>query len=153
MNNKELSLCCRRGLLAYVYTGVSVLVSTLVVGKWLLYTTAQWPWPSRSDIVNGCCCGGIKNKELGLWCRHGLLAKYLAGVSVTTECLSGGKWLLYTMALWPWPSQSDIPFSLLKMSQSWLVLKITKFAFIGTVSMKSLWKTWDLTVLWDQSAF
>ena len=43
MNNKELSLCCRRGLLAYVYTGVSVLMNALVAGKWLLYTTAQWP--------------------------------------------------------------------------------------------------------------
>ena len=39
------------------------------------------------------------------------------------------------------------PFPLLKMSQSWLVLKITKFAFNSTVSMKSLRKTWDLTVL------
>ena len=43
--------CCRRGLLAYVYTGVSVLVTALVAGKWLLYTTAQWPWPSRSDSL------------------------------------------------------------------------------------------------------
>ena len=34
-------LCCRHGLLAYVYIGVSVLVSALVAGKWLLYTTAQ----------------------------------------------------------------------------------------------------------------
>ena len=33
--------------------------------------------------------------------RRGLLANVSAGVSVTTECLSGGKWLLYTMALWP----------------------------------------------------
>ena len=33
--------------------------------------------------------------------RCGLLAKYPPGVSVTTECLSGGKWLLYTTALWP----------------------------------------------------
>ena len=43
MNNKVLGLWSRRGLLAYVYTGVSVLVTALVVGKWLLYTTAQWP--------------------------------------------------------------------------------------------------------------
>ena len=43
MNNNVLCLCCRHGLLAYVYTGVSVLVSVLVAGKWLLYTTAQWP--------------------------------------------------------------------------------------------------------------
>ena len=27
-------------------------------------------------------------------------------VSLTTECLSGRKWLLYTMAFWPWPSRS-----------------------------------------------
>ena len=24
------------------------------------------------------------------------------------ECLSGGNWLLYSTALWPWPSRSDI---------------------------------------------
>ena len=48
-----------------------------------------------------CVVGGIKNKELGLWGRRGLLANVSAGVSVTTECLSGGKWLLYTRALWP----------------------------------------------------
>ena len=34
----------------------------------------------------------------------------------------------------------NIPFSLLKMSQYWLVLKITKFAFTSTDSMKSLRK-------------
>ena len=43
----------RRGLLANVSVGVSVttdwLSSALVAGKWFLYTTAQWPWPSRSD--------------------------------------------------------------------------------------------------------
>ena len=33
MNNKVLPLCCRRGLLAYVYTGVSVLVRCLSGGK------------------------------------------------------------------------------------------------------------------------
>ena len=49
----------------------------------------------------GTVVGGIKNKELVPLVRRGLLAKYLAGVSVTTECLSGGKWLLYTTALWP----------------------------------------------------
>ena len=43
------------------------------------------------------------HKEQSAWSlvRRGLLARYLAGVFVTTECLSGGKWLLYTMALWP----------------------------------------------------
>ena len=43
------------------------------------------------------------HKEQRAWSlvRRGLLAKYLAGVSVTTECLSGGKLLLYTTALWP----------------------------------------------------
>ena len=34
--------------------------------------------------------------------RHGLLAYVYSGVSLTmTECLSGGKWLLYTMAQCP----------------------------------------------------
>ena len=51
-NNDVFGLCCRRGLLAYVYTGVSVLMNALVSGKWLLYTTAQWPWPSRSDTYH-----------------------------------------------------------------------------------------------------
>ena len=26
-----------------------LLKNALVAGKWLLYTTALWPWPSRSD--------------------------------------------------------------------------------------------------------
>ena len=33
------------------------------------------------------------------------------------------------------------------LSQYWPVLKFTKFAFTSTDSMKSLQKTWDLTVL------
>ena len=39
------------------------------------------------------------HKEQRAWSlvRRGLLAKYLAGVSVTTEFLSGGKWLLYIL--------------------------------------------------------
>ena len=43
------------------------------------------------------------HKEQRAWSlvRHGLLANVSAGVSVATECLSGGKWLLYTTALWP----------------------------------------------------
>ena len=33
-----------------MYTLVSLSEwSALVAGKWLLYTTAQWPWPSQSD--------------------------------------------------------------------------------------------------------
>ena len=47
------------------------------------------------------CRGGIKNKVLVSLVRHGLLANVSAGVSITTEYLSGGKWLLYTTALWP----------------------------------------------------
>ena len=54
------------------------------------------------------CHGGKWYQRALPLVRRGLLAKYLAGVSVTTECLSGGKWLLYTTALWPWPSWSDI---------------------------------------------
>ena len=34
---------CRRGLLAYVYNGVSLTTSALVAGKWLLYIMALWP--------------------------------------------------------------------------------------------------------------
>ena len=87
--------------------------------------------------------------------RRGLLAYVYNSVFfwMNTECLSGGKWLLYSTALWPWPSQSDIPFFPSKLSQYWPVLKFTKFAFTSTDSMKSLRKTWDLTVLWDRSAF
>ena len=40
----------RRGLLAYVYSGVFVWMNEcLSGGKWLLYSTAQCLWPSRSD--------------------------------------------------------------------------------------------------------
>ena len=47
-NNKNAIVpWCRRGLLAYVYKGVSLtrmsLCSSLVAGKWLLYSTALWP--------------------------------------------------------------------------------------------------------------
>ena len=46
-NNKEFVPWCRRGLLAYVYNGVSLtrmsLCSALVAGKWLLYSMALWP--------------------------------------------------------------------------------------------------------------
>ena len=53
------------------------------------------------QIFIDLCRGGINNKELGLWCRRGLLANVSVGVSVQLKCLSGGKWLLYTTALWP----------------------------------------------------
>ena len=46
MNNKELVPCSRRGLLAYVYNGVSLsteCTECLSGGKWLLYSTALWP--------------------------------------------------------------------------------------------------------------
>ena len=39
------------------------------------------------------------------------------------------------------------PFLRRKLSQYWPVFKFTKFAFNSTDSMKSLQKTWDLTVL------
>ena len=50
------------------------------------------------------CCGAINKK--GLFCafgsRRGLLAYVYSGVSLTmTECLSGGKWLLYSTAQCP----------------------------------------------------
>ena len=44
MNNKGGvfgPLCRRRGLLAYVYSGVSLTMKCLSGGKWLLYSTAQ----------------------------------------------------------------------------------------------------------------
>ena len=63
---------------------------------------------------NEIVVGGHKEQSAWSLVRRGLLANVSISVSVTTECLSGGKWLLYTTALWPWPSQSDIPFSLLK---------------------------------------
>ena len=42
-----------------------------------------------------------RHKEQRAWpfVRRGLLTNVSAGVSITTECLSGGKWLLYTTAL------------------------------------------------------
>ena len=68
------------------------------------------------------CRGAMNNKELGLWCRRGLLAYVYNGVSEWMNALVAGKWLLYTMAQWPWPSRSDIPFCPSKLSQYWPVL-------------------------------
>ena len=45
------------------------------------------------------------------------------------------------------------PFVRQNLSQYWPVLNFPKFAFNSTDSMKSLQKTWDLTVLRDRSAF
>ena len=50
---------------------------------------------------------GHKKQSAWSLVRCGLLANVSAGVSVTSECLSGRKWLSYTTALWPWPSRSD----------------------------------------------
>ena len=36
------------------------------------------------------CGGGIKNKELGLWRRHGLLANVSVGVSIQLNALVAG---------------------------------------------------------------
>ena len=50
------------------------------------------------------CRGAMDNKGFCLCCRRGLLAYVYSGVSDRmnmNECLSGGKWLLYSMALWP----------------------------------------------------
>ena len=50
----------------------------------------------------GICRGAMNRNEcLVSWCRRGLLAYVYNGVSLTTQCLSGGKWLLYSTALWP----------------------------------------------------
>ena len=54
--------------------------------------------------TGGNCRGAINKK--GLLCafgsRRGLLAYVYSGVSLTmTECLSGGKWLLYSTAQCP----------------------------------------------------
>ena len=38
---------------------------------------------------------GHREQRVSYACRPGLLANVSAGVSVTTECLSGGKWLIY----------------------------------------------------------
>ena len=67
------------------------------------YHTYPMTWPRLGALLSW----GHKEQSAWSLVRRGLLAKYLAGVSVTTECLSGGKWLLYTMALWPWPSSLD----------------------------------------------
>ena len=36
----------------------------------------------HKENVYGCCRGALNNKELGLWCRRGLLAHVYTGVSV-----------------------------------------------------------------------
>ena len=89
MNNKGLGPCSRRGLLAYVYNGVSDRMNALVAGN-----GSYIVWPCGHDL-------------------HG-------------------------------PTS---PFLRQKLSQYWPVLKFTKFAFKSSDSMKSLRKTWDLTVL------
>ena len=80
MNKKELVPCSRRGLLAYVYNGVSLTTSALVAGN-------------GSYILRPC------GHDL-----HG-------------------------------PTS---PFVRQNLSQYWPVLKLTKFAFNSTDSMKSL---------------
>ena len=42
------------------------------------------------EFCSGYCRGGIKNKELGLWCRRGLLANVSVGVSVQLNALVAG---------------------------------------------------------------
>ena len=65
------------------------------------------------------------------------------------KCLSGGKVALIYYGLVAMTFTVRHPlFSIKKMSQYWPVLKISKFAFNSTDSMKNLQKTWDLTVLW-----
>ena len=71
----------------------------------------DWQWATHPRLIflrSQCfmselppCRGAMNNKELGLWCRRGLLAYVYNGVSLSTACLSGGKWLLYSTALWP----------------------------------------------------
>ena len=78
------------------------------------------------------------HKEQGTWSlvRRGLLANVSADVSVTTECLSGGKWLLYTTALWPWPSRSDK--NQVSALLDWICFQITRvFSFLNYVCSKS----------------
>ena len=80
-------------------------------------------------------------------CRRGLLAYVYNGVSVTTSALEVGNGS-YILRL----TGHDLhgltsPFVHQNLSQYWPVLKFTKFAFTSTDSMKSLRKTWDLTVL------
>ena len=80
-------------------------------------------------------------------CRRGLLAYVYNGVSLTKNALVAGTGS-YIVRL----SVRDLhrltsPFLRRKLSRYWPVLKFTKFAFNSTDSMKSLRKTWDLTVL------
>ena len=89
MNNKELVPCSRRGLLAYVYNGVSLTMNALVAGN-------------GSYIVRPC---GLD--------LHG-------------------------------PTS---PFFRRNSASIGLCLNLPNFAFNSTDSMKSLRKTWDLTVL------
>ena len=72
----------------------------VLIGYLRLGPTAQRSFDTlTSEIVT--VVGAMNNKELCLWCRRGLLAYVYNGVSLSTECLSGGKWLLYSTALWP----------------------------------------------------
>ena len=76
------------------------------------------------------------HKEQWAWSlvRCGLLANVSVGVSVTTEwlwsVLVAGKWLLYTTALWPWPSRSDIKGSSISTNKREISISISKFSLI-----------------------
>ena len=91
--------------------------------SWLLSTLPfDWQWEThprhlvlRSQSLNLSChhvVGGqliTKSLSLGAWYMFfQLSAKCIIGSVSNIECLSGGKWLLYTTAHWPSPSRSDI---------------------------------------------
>ena len=82
-------------LLYFIFTD-HVSLSHYALGQAGKRTPSFW-WEADPEEVSW----GHKEQRAWSLVRRGLLAKYLAGVSVTTECLSGGKWLLYTTALWP----------------------------------------------------
>ena len=98
-------------------------------------------------IYHDTCRGAMNKKDLGPLCRRGLLAYVYNSVSLTTSALvaGNGSYILRLSGLDLHGPTS--PFVRQKLSQYWPVLEFTKFAFNSTDSMKSLRKTWDLTVL------
>ena len=89
----------------------------------------------------------MNKKELVLWCRRGLLAYVYNGVSDRMNALVAGNGSYIVRACGHDLHGPTSPFVRQNLSKYWPVLKFTKFAFNSTDSMKSLRKTWDLTVL------
>ena len=83
-----------------------------LIYKWVTWLLHHFIVIKRSDMVQ-YCRGANKDKEsFGLpSVVYSTKCQYCTGMCIhlclLLNCPSGGKWLLYTVALWPWPSGYD----------------------------------------------